>query len=308
MTLPELLISFVLLAIIGSAIVIFLLRQQRFYSGANELMSTRAQIRQAAGFLPADLRGISSPGNDIYSMTDTSIEFRSSFGSSVVCVNNTGKSPFITIPPVTLAKKSALTSWTQAPVTGDSVLLYVDSSSTAASDDIWSAHQITAGPTAVVGDVATGCPSSTLLVQATDLVTGNPSYSLTLSPVQSKTVNVGAQVRFFRRVHYSLYQAADSNWYIGYYDCRAGRTPVCNNIQPVAGPLSPFTNSGGGATSGLKFTYYDSTGAVTTDRRAVARISLLVQAQGQKTVQLSGSVPVTFRDSMRVHIGVRNWK
>jgi hypothetical protein len=308
MTLPELMIAFALLAIVGSAIVMFLLRQQRFYAGANELMMMRTQVRQTSAFMPADLRAISSSGNDIYSMTDTSIEFRSAFGTSVVCVNNTGKSPFITIPPLKLAKKSLLTSWTQAPVAGDSLLLYVDSSSTASTDDIWSAHQISANPTAVVGDVNTGCPSTTGLAQAADLVAGNPSYSLTLSPTQSKTVNVTAAVRFFKRVHYSLYQAADGLWYLGYYDCRTGRTPVCNAIQPVAGPLRPYSSANNGAASGLKFTYLDSTGAVTTDRRAVARIRLFIQAQSQNPVQLSGTSAQTFRDSLSIEIGLRNWK
>lgn len=306
MTLPELMIAFALLAIIGTAIVVFLLRQQRFYSGANELMTTRAQIRQAAGFLPADLRSISSPGNDIYTMSDTSIEFRSVFGTSVVCISNSGKSPFITIPPLNLGKKSVLTNWTQAPVSGDSLMLYVDSTSTASSDDIWSAHQITATPLQVVGDVNTGCPSSTALVQATDLVTGNPSYQLSLSPAQSKTVSAGAAVRFFKRVHYSLYQAADGNWYLGYYDCRAGRTPVCNPIQPIAGPLRPYSSANSGAASGIKFVYYDSTNAVTTNPQAVVRISLVIQAQGQNQVQLAGGAPQTFQDSLRVEIGLRN--
>jgi prepilin-type N-terminal cleavage/methylation domain-containing protein len=89
-TLVELLIAMTLMGIIGGAIVTLLLRQQRFYNGTNELIQTRQQIRQAAAMLPSDLRGISSVGGDIYAMTDSSIDFRSVFGSSVACTVDQG--------------------------------------------------------------------------------------------------------------------------------------------------------------------------------------------------------------------------
>ena len=61
----------------GAGIVTVLLRQQRFYGGATDVIATRQQIRQIAALLPSDLRGISSVGGDIYTMSDSSIEFRS---------------------------------------------------------------------------------------------------------------------------------------------------------------------------------------------------------------------------------------
>jgi hypothetical protein len=59
--------------------------------------------------------------------------------------------------------------------------------------------------------------------------------------------------------------------------------------------------------SGLRFTYYDSTGAVTTDKLAVSRISVMLQGEGTD-IQLAGGSPVTFRDSLRIEVGLRNWK
>src|SRR5439155_792369 len=90
-TLVELIITLVLVSFVAGAIVKLLLRQQRFYNSTTELIETRQQIRQAAAMLPSDLRGISSIGGDIYVMTDSSLEFRSVFGSSIVCVNTGGK-------------------------------------------------------------------------------------------------------------------------------------------------------------------------------------------------------------------------
>src|SRR5213596_3798938 len=86
-TLIELVIAMVLMSLVGGAIVKLLLQQQRFYNSTSDLIQTRQQIRQAAAMLPSDLRGISSVGGDIYAMSDSALEFRSVFGSSVVCAH-----------------------------------------------------------------------------------------------------------------------------------------------------------------------------------------------------------------------------
>jgi hypothetical protein len=61
-----------------------------------------------------------------------------------------------------------------------------------------------------------------------------------------------------------------------------------------------------GTTSGLEFTYFDSTGAVTTINNRVARIRLVVRGQGETTINLTGAAPVPLRDSMRIEVGLRN--
>jgi len=305
MTLLELLISLVLVGLMGGLIVGFLLKQERFYAGANEILQTRTQIRQASVMMPSDLRGISSAGGDIYAMTDTSIDFRSTFGSSYICRNDRTTSQ-IALPPANLAKGSALTVWSQTPANNDSLALYVDSTNTAAKDDSWSYHRITT-TTIAFSNATPGCTSASLMMKSTDVTVSNPSYNFTLSPQQSATVSAGAAVRFFKKVHYSLYKAADNNWYLGYYDCRTSRVPVCNTIAPIAGPLKAYV-AGQPQLAGLRFTYYDTTGAVTANRLQVSRISILLQGQGTRTIQLAGGTPQTFSDSLRIEVGLRNWK
>jgi len=305
LTLTELMISIVLLGLLGGLIVGFLLKQQRFYSGANEILLTRTQVRQASVMMPSDLRGISSPAGDIYAMTDTSIDFRSTFGSSYICRNDRTTSQ-IPVPPVNLGKGSALTVWTQTPANNDSLALYVDSTNSSTVDDSWSYHRITT-TTIAFSNATPGCTSASGLMKTTDATVSNPSYSFTLSPQQSATVSAGAAVRFFKKVHYSLYKAADNNWYLGYYDCRTSRVPVCNTIQPIAGPLKAYV-AGQPQLAGLRFTYYDTTGAVTANRLQVSRISILLQGQGTRTIQLAGGTPQTFSDSLRIEVGLRNWK
>ena len=305
MTLLELMISIVLIGLMGGLIVGFLLKQQRFYAGANEILLTRTQVRQGASMLPNDLRSVSAPGGDIYAMTDTSIEFRSTFGSSYLCSSDKGHAQ-IALPPLTLAKKSQLTVWSTMPVVNDSLALYVDSTSTMVRDDAWSLHKITA-VSLVISNATPGCLSSTLMMQSTDVNSSNPSYAYTITPTQSGTVSASAAVRFFKKVHYSFYKASDNQWYLGYYDCRTSRVPVCNAIQPIAGPFRPY-NSTQPERSGLRFAYYDTTGAVTANRLAVSRVSIVLQGESVKDISLAGATPVTFRDSLRIEVGLRNWK
>ena len=302
-TLVEILVTLVFMGLFAAAMVKLLLRQQRFYNSTSQLILTRQQIRQAAFMLPAELRGVSRQAGDIVVMTDSSIEFRSVFGSSVACMVNNGAG-WISTVPVRLARGSSMTNWKLPPAVNDSVAVYDDGLSISQVDDAWRLARIT-GVTQVTGDNANGCPSASKLVQPADLVAGNPSYRLTLSPAPPATIRQGAAIRLFRRVHYSLYRwATDGRWYLAYYDCVPNRVPVCTSPQPVAGPLRPYAAPG--STSGLEFTYFDSTGAVTANRTLVSRIRVVVRGQGETTINLTGAAPMPLRDSLRVEVGLRN--
>jgi hypothetical protein len=58
----------------------------------------------------------------------------------------------------------------------------------------------------------------------------------------------------------------------------------------------------------VRFTYYDTTGTVTANKLLVSRISILMQGEGTRTIQLAGGSPATFRDSLRIEVGLRNWR
>ncbi len=302
-TLVEILVVLVLMGIFAAAMVNLLLRQQRFYNSTSQVILTRQQIRQATFMLPADLRGMSRAGGDLAVMTDSSIEFRSVFGTSVACMVNTAGA-WISTVPVRLVKGSAMTSWKVSPAVNDSVALYDDGASIGAQDDGWRFSRITA-VSLVTGDNVNGCPVASRLDSIVDLTASNPSYHLTISPAPTATTLQGASIRLFRRVHYSLWRwATDGKWYLAYYDCVPNRVPVCNTPQPIAGPLRPYAAPG--TTSGLEFTYYDSTGAVTAVKAQVARISVVARGQGETTINLTGAAPIPLRDSLRIEVGLRN--
>jgi Tfp pilus assembly protein PilW len=58
-TLAELAVVLALIGLLGSAIGVTLLRQQRFYRGTAELLHAREGVRDAMELLSTDLRGMS---------------------------------------------------------------------------------------------------------------------------------------------------------------------------------------------------------------------------------------------------------
>ena len=301
-TLAELMLVLVLLGMIMGTMITILTRQQRFYRSAADVMNTRGGLRDAIAGLPADLRGVSPTAGDFYSLSDHVVEFRSTTGSSILCAM-TGVSTIL-IPPVKTTRDNVLTTWSALPVVGDSVFVYDDSLSSAAFDDEWRAYAI-AAITPVSGLL--GCPISSGYVQGTD--TSQSSYSITLTAPYARTIKRGAPIRFYRRVHYELYQGADGLWYLGFYDCVSSRATPCNALQPASGPFRPYSSSSP-ATSGLLFSYFDSTGtelaALTSSAAQVARIRVAFRGQTRAAASLRGQPTGVYYDSLIAEVGLRN--
>lgn len=290
-TLVELLIVMVLLGIVGATLMRIIVRQEGFFRSSGDLLELRSQLRQASAAMASDLRGIAPAKGDIIAMTDSSIDFRQTFGSAVICkLNSTTE---VVLPPKTLASGAVLTSWLQQPATGDSAMVLDEGATQAAADDSWDSTQVTT----VTSGINT-CPTGTgYLTSASDALSS--SYIVDLSSPLNAKVQVGAPIRFFRDAHYSLYRSAtDQNWYLGF--C----SPNCATqaIQPIAGPFLP--DSGG--TSGLTFTYYDSTGTATANKTAVAGIRIVLRGQTRTQVSISGMQRQYVQDSIRLNVAIRN--
>ncbi|HWE41786.1 MAG TPA: hypothetical protein VG432_04730 [Gemmatimonadaceae bacterium] len=287
-SLAELLVVLVILGLVGSVIMRVVLRQQRFYASAAELTSTRADLRDLATALPSDLRAISSVGGDIYAMSDSSIDFRLTTGISTVCQIGAG---YVIVPPASLTSRSGVTSWTAAPVSGDSVLIYDEGATTAISDDAWRAYKITAAP------VAASCPTTTLFTSTS--AEAAAGVKLTLSAALPAGSPQGSAMVFFRHAHYGLFVTASGRTMLGYYDCPGG---TCGSATPMGGPFLPYAATG----SGVQFIYYDSTGAVTATKTNVARIDVAVRGQTAAPVALAGGERSYVRDSLNFTVSLRN--
>ena len=297
-TLAELMVVLVIMGLVGAVILRVVVRQQRFYQSAAEITSTRADLRDLATALPTDLRGISSVGGDIYAMSDSSIDFRLTMGQSTACQVIPGVAAVV-IPPATLASRSGVTTWSSAPVLGDSVLIYDEGASNALSDDVWRQYKITAAPAAAACPIATGFTAT-----AAEAAAG---IQLTLNAVPPATTPQGSSMVFFRRAHYGLFRNTAGKTMLGYYDCPAAVCPVVVSpattaMTPVAGPFLPYAATG----SGVQFTYYDSLGAVTAVPTNVARIDVVVRAQTAAPVALVGSARSYVQDSLNFTVSLRN--
>src|SRR2546423_12892821 len=144
-TILELAVVLGILGLVGSAVGMTLLRQQRFYRGASELLYAREGVRDALDVLSTDIRG-SATSDTIRLATDSAIELFANIGSSVVCDRSSPTA--VGLPPAWSAGV-ALTGLITQPDTGDLALFYASASE---NGEHWERHRIagfTARPLAI---------------------------------------------------------------------------------------------------------------------------------------------------------------
>ena len=297
-TRPELMVVIVLLSLVVGGIMTVLVKQQRFYTGTSEIIETKGSARSAIDILSSELRALSTAtrggapnGVDIYSLTDSSIVFRSPFASTVVCTIDPMRTR-ITVPPARLAAGNTLTNFLATPRAGDSLFVFDPGTQPGTNDDRWIRLALRADPGTGV------CPMAPAGL-TTNTVEEAGSISLQLDQALPPDIGIGSAVRFFRTTAYSLYQEVDGSWYLGYSNCPGG---VCSAREPAAGPYVPYAAGGLG---GLAFSYFDSTGVATLDPRAVARIDITARAQSHSDLDVA-HVRGKYADSRAVSIAVRN--
>jgi hypothetical protein len=187
----ELMIALVLLALVSGTIGTVIVRQQSFYSGVADMIRMRSQLRDVANILPTDLRGISTAGGDIYAMTDSSVDFRLTFGSAVVCTID-GTRTVLTVPPPLLGTRSGVTSWLAVPQRGDSLFIYDEGATSATTDDSWKPYVLTAAPAA-----GASCPIANGFTKTAS--EASAGYTLAVTPALPTTTPQGSVIRFYRR-------------------------------------------------------------------------------------------------------------
>lgn len=289
-SLVELVVVLALLALCGEIIGSTLIRQQRFYRGASEVLHAREGVTDAMEVLAADIRRLSR-SDTVRLMADSAFEFFSTIGGTVACA---GSSPSqILLAASAGARGNTLGSFATLPDTGDLALLYVDA---APGKRQW--QRVRTLSFALVANAGTCLGSS----EGADRV----GYSLRLVNAPPAPVAPGTPVRFVRRGRYSLYRASDGEWYLGYRRCDALGVSSCGSIQPVSGPYKPY-NSGSFAT-GLLFEYYDAAGGKLGgigSASSLARVDITARARSHQRIASDGRA-LSFGDSGRVSIAIRN--
>jgi hypothetical protein len=301
MTVAELLVATAVAGIATALMTLTVVRQQRFFSSASEIIGVRSQLRDAADILATDIRGasVSLPGLPV--MTDTAVELYTTVASSVAC--GPPVSGTIGLPPSALVTGHTLTSILAQPDTGDIASIYVVPPTTGDSAH-WESYRIAAFS---ARSLATVCPSSTGFTTRGDNYVGATGFALTLMSPPAPDVSRGALIRFLRRARYSLYKSSDGEWYLGYRRCSTGMPPSCASIQPVSGPYRAYRGSTSPA--GIAFRYYDANGAALTNSAQstlVSRIDIVLRGETASSVALVGDTRRVWRDSVVVSVSPRN--
>lgn len=295
--LAELMIALLLLVVVGGAIHAGLSRQQQLFRSLAVMIATRADVRDAAEVLAADLSA-ASPLDTLPLAADSAVEFHATIVSSVSCDSAPGYT--VRMPPDAAEAGPRLTVVSAAPDTGDVLLIYNDDSSLVA-EPRWDRH-IVASVSSQSAGIA--CPASTGLTAIGDAAA--PSSVITLRGSAHAGIRLGAPVRILRRGRYSLYRASDSRWYLGHRRCNSTGGSACGLIQPLSGPYQSYAAAGKG---GIALRYLDANGAplaFEAARTGAARIELAVRAAASRPIYLGRAFPAQFGDSASVSIALRN--
>jgi type II secretory pathway pseudopilin PulG len=282
-TIAELLVAMVMFGLIGVTITKVLLTDQRLYQAQTQRVDLQQNLRSAVDMLNAELRQLDASEGDIVAMGSDSIKIRAMRQLGFICQIPTlgGSLTGLTMvlrgygPGDTLFFGSRNFS-----VNRDSLMVYYEGSTFTRTDDTWLPARLTAV-------AAQNCPNGSAGQRLTFTIA-------TLTTPQANVagnITVGSPVwGYEHNVVYRSFQSTDGKWYVGMRDS--------SGIQPVIGPLTGST--------GLAFTYYDSTGTVTGVKARVALIKIQVAGQTALPVLQQKGGPTYPVDTMTAWIGLRN--
>ena len=288
-TLVELVVALTLFGVVAAIMLSVLRGQQRFHVGSLEIIDTKRSLHQASELLYSELRALSS--SDLYNISDSSISFRTTLGSSHVCGIDSVRA-LIALPATRSARGVKLSSFLTFPRAGDSLLVFDSGVRPEPDDDRWTTHVLSADP------AGAPCPRRPfgLAFDAAESV----GIGFAVAPALAPSVVVGSPVRFFRPASYSLYRSSGGTWMLGYALCAAGACPA---RQPLSGPYLSFASGGAG---GIAFRFFDRDGALTADRARVARIDVVARARTTSLLDVGHLRRQRYQDSAAITIGVRN--
>lgn len=259
-TLHEMLISLTVTAGIFVLASNAALSHLRFFRGTGEIVALRGQLGHAADVAAGVLRGIGGP-EDILVAEDSAAEVNATYGMAFACGTDTGR---VVVPAP--SSSVTLSAFADAPQPGDDVRILVSDDSTST----WLGARLGAPPAA--GPPCGLFPSATA------------TWSLSL--VEPMVIAPGAAVRVSRRLRINSYRASDGRWYLGLREWN-GALGRFNGVQPVAGPLRPYSADPGA--TGFRLIWSDSAGTtVTAEPMRVASVSIVVRGESVRPARVAG--------------------
>jgi len=283
-TLHEMIISLSIMGIVLGLASHAATQQLRFFRGVGDVVALRAQVGHATEIVASVLSDASTA--DITLARDSVLELHASVGTAVACESSPGR---ITIPAASASAGNTLGAYVESPGPGDSMMAFFEDSLGAS----WLGLHIASTP--VSGGSCLAFPSV--------------STTWVLALQEPLVVPAGAVLRFTRPLRLSLYRASDNRWYLGAKDWN-GSAQRFNSMQPVAGPLMPY--SADPARSGLSLRYLDKQGvslADGADPAGIASITIVARGEAVTPVRADGlqsGQNGKYADSSVVTVGIRN--
>lgn len=260
-TLHEMLISLGIVGVVVALAVHSSSSQARFYRELGESAARRGQIGNTTEITASLLWSASPVGGDILSPMDSALELRTTIGSAVTCDGAPGR---ITIPAATSHRGNVLSAFVESPEADDLVRALLEDS----LGLTWLTLHV-ATPPASGGDCG---------------VFPGVTASWTVGLREQLTLPPGTALRFLRPLRLSLYRASDAKFYLGARDWNGGSQRF-NTIQPVAGPLAPYSPDA--SSTGLRLFYFDAQGGALSapmDPGRVAQLRIVARSESDSSV------------------------
>ena len=279
-TLIELLIALVIGAVVGTATIRVIVGTQRTTAAGMERVGVQQTLRAGIGYMTNVARELNAEDGDIGVATATQLQFRSMRWASPLCDNPAivGAS-FANL----LIDANAVYGLRAPDAADDSLLIFAEADPSRRSDDTWLVG-------VVISTAAANCPSGS---PATNLRVRITVASGGLAALAG--VSAGAPLRGFQWEELSLFQGADSRWWMG--QRTSSRTAGWGVVQELVGPLT---------VGGLALQYFDSTGAVTGTLANIASIGITLRAESSNRVRTQSANIDFARDSLISRVALRN--
>ena len=280
-TLVELIVALALGALVAAGAYRAIVGTQRVTQAGAQKVDVKQNLRAGATYIASVLRELDAPDGDINVATATRLRFRSMRWVGVLCDAPTPSGA----SSVVLTIRSGSVFGLRSPsAVEDSALVFADGDPGTRADDVWLTGAVTGLSGAACSD---GSPATDLTVDITG-ASGGQAAALA-------AVTTGAPVRGFQAEELSLFQAADSRWWMG--QRTANRSGSWTAVRPLVGPLTA---------TGLAFTYHDTTSAVTGVLTDIASVSITMRGESERRVPgLGGNIDYA-RDSIVTRAALRN--
>jgi prepilin-type N-terminal cleavage/methylation domain-containing protein len=279
-TLIELLIAMVIGAVVGTATVRVIMGTQRATDAGIQRVGVQQTLRAGVGYMTNVVRELDAADGDIGVATATRLEFRSMRWASPLCAQPVAVGTSVAF----LIDAGAVYGLRTPDAVEDSVLVFAETDAGKRSDDVWLVGAITAVGT---GNCTDGSNALSLTV---DIIAGSGGQAAALA-----NVTPGAPLRGFQQEELSLFQGADSRWWMG--QRTANRSGTWTNVQALLGPL---------VVGGLALQYFDSAGTVTGTLTDIASIGMVLRAESSGRVRTQSTSIDFARDSLISRVALRN--